>query len=314
MCTERELVIMIYDPSRLQKVAFSPFTEDAQMAAQQPPTDPSMAGGMPPQSGAPMDPSMMGGMPPQSGAPAPIQTVPGPNGEPIDPETGFIVVDPQQGIEQDPLTGILFNKFTQEFMTPDGHPLDPNQAVQMIEQAMAQQGDGMPPEQGGMPPMAGGAPMPPEGMPMDPSMAGGMPSQGGAPMPPQGGQTFDPSTGQMIDDATGMPVDRATGMLIDPSTGQMINPSTGAVAPGAQQMPMFEDPEIMNQVQDVLKEVPAMAKELSRIEKNDNRLRTDVQGLRREIQTLNDNQDALLSRVENSVALLEQLLGNRQSM
>ena len=313
MCTERELVIMIYDPSRLQKVAFSPFTEDAQMAAQQPPMDPAMAGGMPPQGetpmppppgGAPMDPSMMGGMPPQGGVPTPIQTIPGPNGEPIDPETGFIVVDPQQGIEQDPLTGILFSKFTQEFMTPDGQPMDPNQAMQMIEQAMAQQGSGMPPQ--------GGAPM-------DPAMAGGMPPEQGsmspadpsmmgeAPMPSQGGQTFDPATGQMIDDATGMPIDRATGMLIDPATGQQIDPNTGAVAPGAQQMPMFEDPEIMNQVQDVLKEVPAMAKELSRIEKNDNRLR-------REIQTLNDNQDALLSRVENSVALLEQLLGNRQSM
>lgn len=307
MCTERELVIMIYDPSRLQKVAFSPFTEDAQMAAQQPPMDPAMTGGVPSQGGAPMDPSMMGGMPPQGGVPAPIQTVPGPNGEPIDPETGFIVVDPQQGIEQDPLTGILFNKFTQEFMTPDGQPMDPNQAIQMIEQAMAQQGDGMPPQ--------GGAPM-------DPAMTqqGGMPTtdpsmMGGAPMPPeQGGQTFDPSTGQMIDDATGMPIDQATGMLIDPATGQKIDPTTGELAPRAKQMPMFEDPEIMKQVQDVLKEVPAMAKELSRIEKNDNRLRTDVQGLRREIQTLNDNQDALLSRVENSVALLEQLLGSRQSI
>ena len=313
MCTERELVIMIYDPSRLQKVAFSPFTEDAQMVAQQPPMDPSMAGGMspqggapmpPPPSGAPMGPSTMGGMPPQGGAPAPIQTVPGPNGEPIDPETGFIVVDPQQGIEQDPLTGILFSKFTQEFMTPDGQPMDPNQAMQMIEQAMAQQGGGMPPQ---------------DGTPMDPAMTGSMPPadpsmMGGAPMPSQGGQTFDPATGQLIDDATGMPIDRATGMLIDPSTGQQIDPNTGAVAPSAQQMPMFEDPEIMNQVQDVLKEVPAMSKELARIEKNDNRLRTDVQGLRREIQTLNDNQDALLSRVENSVALLEQLLGSRQSM
>jgi tetrahydromethanopterin S-methyltransferase subunit B len=301
MCTESEDRFMVYDVQRLQKLAFSPFTEDAQMAAQQggqPPMDPSMM-----QGGMPMDPAMaQGGMPAQ-GAPAPIQTVPGPNGEPIDPETGFIVIDPQQGLEQDPLTGILFSKFTQEFMTPDGQPMDPNQAMQMIEQAlMQQQGGGMPAD----PAMMQG------GMPTDQAMAQEQPPMAPAPAPQQGaGQTFDPSTGQMIDDATGMPVDQATGMLIDPATGQMIDPNTGAVAPGAQQMPMFDDPEIMTQVQEVLKEVPNMAKELSRIEKQDNRLRTDIQGLRREMQTMNDNQDALLSRVDNAVALIEQLLGGR---
>jgi predicted nucleic acid-binding Zn-ribbon protein len=100
-------------------------------------------------------------------------------------------------------------------------------------------------------------------------------------------------------------------MLIDPSTGQMIDPNSGAIAPSTQQMPMFDDPEIVAQVQDAVKEVPAMAKELARIEKNDNRLRTDIQGLRREIQTLNDNQDALLSRLENTTNLIEQLLGAR---
>lgn len=286
---------MIYNPNKLQKIAFSPFTEDAQMAAQQQP--------MPPQGGQPpMDPAMA------QGAPAPIQTVPGPNGEPIDPETGFIVVDPQQGIEQDPLTGILLNKFTQEFMTPDGQPMDPNQAMQMIEQAQMQ---------GGQPPMDPSM----QGQPQDQAMMGGQPSmdpamaQGAsAPaMQPQqmAGQTFDPATGQMIDDATGMPVDQNTGMLVDPSTGQLIDPNSGAVAPGNQQMPMFDDPEIMDQVREVLKEVPGMAKELSRIEKQDNHLRTDIQGLRREIQTLNDNQDAILARIDNSTALLEQLLGAR---
>lgn len=287
---------MFYDPNKLQKLAFSPFTEDAQMAAQQGgmppqgdgmPMDPAMQSGMPPQ-GAPMDPSMA-----QGGAPAPIQTVPGPNGEPIDPETGFIVIDPQQGLEQDPLTGIVFSKFTQEFMTPDGQPMDPNQAIQMIEQAMMQQqGGGMSQD----PSMAQG------GMPMDPAMQGGMPQQ--AP-----GQSFDPSTGQMMDDATGMPVDPSTGMLIDPTSGQMIDPNTGATTPGAQQMPMFDDPEIISQVQDAIKEVPGMAKELARVEKQNNQLRNDLQGLRREIQTLNDNQDAVLSRVDDTRALIEQLLG-----
>lgn len=296
---------MVYNPERLQKVAFSPFTEDAQMVAQN---------GMPPQGSMPQDPAMMGGqppmdpamaqggatMPPQGGAPAPIQTVPGPNGEPIDPETGFIVLDPQQGIEQDPLTGILFSKFTQEFMTPDGQPMDPNQAMQMIEQAMVQQQGA----QGGMPQQ--------EVPPMDPSMQGvPMPVQP-AEMSQQGaGQTFDPSTGQMIDDATGMPIDQATGMLIDPATGQMIDPNTGAVAPNTEQMPMFDDPEIISQVQDVLKEVPGMAKELARVEKQNNQLRTDLQGLRREMQSMNDNQDAMLSRIDNAVALMEQLLGGR---
>lgn len=299
---------MIYNPNKLQKIAFSPFTEDAQMAAQQapmpqqggmPPMDPAMMSGQPP-----MDPTTaQGGMPPQ-GTPAPIQTVPGPNGEPIDPETGFIVIDPQQGLEQDPMTGIIFNKFTQEFMTPDGQPMDPNQAIQMIEQSMAQAG-------GQAIPSMGGQDM--SQPPMDPAMAqGGIPQEQAAAQAPQGaGQTFDPATGQMIDDATGMLVDSTSGMLIDPSTGQMIDPNSGAVALGAQQMPMFDDPEIVAQVQDAVKEVPAMAKELARIEKNDNRLRTDIQGLRREIQTLNDNQDALLSRLENTTNLIEQLLGAR---
>jgi hypothetical protein len=293
---------MIYNPDKLQKIAFSPFTEDAQMAAQQPMMPPQ--GGMSPQQ-PPMDPTMQGGMPPQGGAPAPIQTVPGPNGEPIDPETGFIVIDPQQGIEQDPFTGILFNKFTQEFMTPDGQPMDPNQAMQMIEQAMSQ-AQGMDSSMQGMPPQDAQPPM-------DPAMMGGMQPQGEQPvMPQQGaGQTFDPATGQMIDDATGMLVDQSTGMLVDPSTGQMIDPNTGAIAPSAQQMPMFDDPEIMAQVQDVLKEVPSMSKELARVEKQNNQVRTDLQGLRREIQTLNDNQDAVLSRIDNATALIEQLMGAR---
>jgi septal ring factor EnvC (AmiA/AmiB activator) len=113
----------------------------------------------------------------------------------------------------------------------------------------------------------------------------------------------------MIDDTTGMPVDPNTGMLIDPATGQMIDPNTGATAPGAQQMPMFEDPEIIAQVQDAIKEVPGISKELARVEKQQNATRTDIQGLRREIQTLNDNQDALLNRIDNVTALMEQMLG-----
>jgi hypothetical protein len=278
---------MFYNPRILQKLAFSPFTQDAQMMAQaqggQPPMDPAMA-----QGGAPM--------PPQGGAPAPIQVVQGPNGEPVDPNTGFIVLDPQQGLEQEPLTGIIINVFTQEFMTPDGQPMDPNQAMQMIEQAMMQAQ-----QQGGA-------------MPMDPAMA-----QGGAPMPPQGGapasqqgagQTFDPATGQMIDDATGMMVDPSTGMLIDPTTGQMIDPNTGAMAPGAQQMPMFDDPEVMEQVKTALKELPSIVKNVAQIGKQQNAERTDIQGLRREIQALEDKQDAFLNRVDNAVALIEQLMGS----
>lgn len=140
--------------------------------------------------------------------------------------------------------------------------------------------------------------------PMDPAMQG----QGGA---PQGAstQSFDPATGQTIDDATGMPVDPNTGMLVDPSTGQMIDPNTGAVAPGAQQMPMFDDPEIIAQVQDAVKEVPAISKELARVEKQQNAARNDLQSLRREIQTLTDNQDAVLNRIDNLVATIERISG-----
>ena len=291
---------MIYDTNRLMKLAFSPFTPDAQMAAQAPAPQ---GAPMPPQGQPPMDPSMM-----QGGAPAPapmppqgqpsIQPVPGPNGEPVDPNTGFIVLDPAQGIEQDPLTGIIINIFTNEFMTPDGQPMDPNQAIQMIEQAQMQAQGGQPPMDPSM--MQGGAPAPAP-----------MPPQGQTPMPKQAnaGQTFDPTTGQMIDDATGMPVDQRTGMLIDPTTGQMIDPNTGSVAPGAQQFNMFEDPEIIAQAQEALKEVPGMVKELARVEKQQNSVRTDIQGLRREIQTLNDNTDAVLQRLDNTTALIEQLLG-----
>ena len=294
---------MVYDTNRLMKLAFSPFTQDAQMAPAPAPAP------MPPQGGMPM---MQGGAPAPAPAPAPvpqtIQPVPGRNGEPIDPITGFIVLDPAQGIEQDPLTGIIVNVMTGEFMTPDGQPMDPNQAMQMIEQAQMQ-------AQGGQPPM-------------DPTMMqGGAPAPAPAPMPPQGapapmpmpkqanaGQTFDPTTGQLIDDATGMPVDQRTGMLIDPSTGQLIDPNTGAIAPGQQQLNMFEDPEIMAQVQDALKEIPGMAKELARVEKQQNASRTDIQGLRREIQTLQDNTDAVLQRIDNTAALIEQLLGANTGM
>ena len=108
-----------YAQAFLKKQAFVPYTKEAMDAAQQPP--PEQGAPMPPpEQGAPQDPNAA---PSQGGAP--IQTQPGPNGEPIDVETGFIVVDMENGIEQDPLTGILYNKFEDSFATPEGQPLDP---------------------------------------------------------------------------------------------------------------------------------------------------------------------------------------------
>ena len=190
------------DPSMAQGGGMPPMPMDPNMAAQ---------GGMPPQ-GAGMPPQQGAGMPPQQGAQQPIQIVPGPvdpsTGQPIpiDAETGMIVLDPANGVEMDMNTGIVFMKFTNEFYTNDGQPLDPNQAMQMIveaaagpvdpnqqQQDMAQiqqmqaQSDAM--MNPGMPPQGGGAPMP-----MDPAMMQGAPmdpnamAQGGMPPMP-----MDPS-------------------------------------------------------------------------------------------------------------------------
>ena len=195
----------------------------------------------------------------------PIQIVQGPNGEPLDANTGFIVLDPQQGIEQDPLTGIIVNMSLQEFATPEGQPLDPQQAIAMIEQARQAQGGGMPQQGGGMPPQ-GGAPMTP---PMPPPMPQAAP-----------GQSFDPSTGMMLDDNSGLPVDPNTGMLVDPSTGQQIDPNTGmpAQAPVGD-MPFTEDPEIQAQLSDSMKRSEKLEKSVSTLSRNMN-LPHDLQGVR----------------------------------
>ena len=227
----------------MQKKAYVPLAPAAadavaQQQGQMPPQgDPNamtapQGAPMPPQGMPPMPPEQMppqgapmGGdpnaMPPQGGQMPPIQTVPGPDGMPIDVETGFVVLDMQQGIEQDPLTGILFNKSLMEFATPDGQPLDPNQAIQMIEQARMQQGG-----QVGMPPQGDPNAMPPA----DPSMMAppqGMPPQG-APMPPPQ-QPMPPAQPpmQQMASAEGGADPNALGVAMDPNTGMPIDPNTG---------------------------------------------------------------------------------------
>lgn len=312
-----------YAKAFLEKTAFVPYTQEAMNPPQGGPMPPDAAGGavspeaggMPPQG----DPAAMGGAPPQ-GAPqggAPIQVVQGPNGEPIDPETGFIVLDPQQGIEQDPLTGILFNKMTNEFATPEGQPLDPNQAVQMIVQAQQQTAGGAP--QQGMPPQAategttppeGAGPMP-EPTPATPQSADVPPEAAAAPVPQQGpGQSFDPSTGMMIDDATGMPIDPNTGMLVDPSTGQQIDPKTGAPAPQADpNMPFTDDPEILKTLDSVMKQSEHSEKAVSSLMRNVNATRTDIQRLARRIDGLDDKHEAVLERIDDMLNTLTRLVG-----
>lgn len=303
-----------YAQAFLKKTAFVPYTQEAMNPpAPQGGGDPNA---MPPQDPNAAPPPEQGGMPPQGGAPQgqmpPIQIVQGPNGEPIDAETGFIVLDQQQGIEQDPLTGILFNKSLGEFATPEGQPLDPNQAMQMIMQAQQQAG-AVGSAQGGMPPQ-GGAPMPPSeqgGMPpMDPSMQ--MPPQQAPQM--HGNQTFDPSTGMMIDDATGLPVDPNTGMLVDPATGQQIDPQTGMPAQGPQvdpNMPFTGDPEVMKAIESLEKNNERTAKSVSSLSHNIGAVRTDIQGLRRQFDTFKDQQDQIMQQINNFLQILERSLQGR---
>lgn len=276
---------------------------------------------MPPQGMPPMPPEQMppqgdpNAMPPQGQMP-PIQTVPGPDGMPIDVETGFIVLDMQQGIEQDPLTGILFNKSLMEFATPDGQPLDPNQAIQMIEQARAQQGGQMPPQgdPNAMPPadpsMQGGAPMPP---PMDPNA---MPPQG-APMPPpqqppmqqqaSAEMGMDPNMlGVAMDPNTGMPLDPNTGMAVDPSTGMPV----GGGQASAEQL-LAAVPGLQDYLTKTPQQLETHEKIMTKLQQEVSGFRTDLQGLRREVQKANDNTDTTAARMENILALVEQLLGSQ---
>ena len=290
----------------LNKLAYVPLTPAAEDAmGSQPPMDPAMmqGGGMPPMPPQ-VDPAMQGGMPPQGGG---IQTVPGPNGEPIDPETGFIVLDPMAGIEQEPLTGILFNKMTGEFATPEGQLIPSDQAQMMIEQAMAQAG-GVPVQEtdpamaGGQPPvdpamMQGGEmpPMPPQG---DPAMMDGQPPMDAMAAAMAGGQP-------MIDPQSGLPIDPATGMF-------MQNPAAApTVEGGAAGEGRIE--ELLTGFEGFMDKNDKLA---DRQDKLNKRMlhdlagtRTDIQGVRREIQQLNDNQDTLLARLENVLNVLESMMG-----
>lgn len=286
------------------------------------PVDPSMmqGGGMPPM---PMDPNMAvqggmppqgAGMPPQQGAQQPIQIVPGPvdpsTGQPIpiDAETGMVVIDPANGVEMDMNTGIVFMKFTNEFYTNDGQPLDPNQAMQMIVEAAAgpvdpnqQQQDmaqiqqmqaqsdammnpGMPP-QGGMPPMD---PSMMQGAPMDPNaMAqGGMPPM---PMDPamMGGAPADPTA--MAQQAA--PVDpAAAGMPMFDNTAEI----QGTLA---QLMQMQEDQARIQSEQQA--DIDAANKLSDNTNKVVKKLMDSTNALRREISAYHDNNERLAAEIES---------------
>lgn len=331
-----------------------PPQDPAMMQGGQPPMDPAMAqqGGMPPMppqgDPAAMDPAMMqqGGqmpMPEQGGEPTPIPVVSGPNGEPVDADTGFIVVDFAQQVEQDPMTGILLNKMTGEFMTPDGQPIPPEQAMQMLEQAASQaQGGAMPPQGGGQPPV-------------DPAMAaqGGEapipPQQGGAPVPPDGAEPMqqtasaeedaaaqqmmvpppvqgqlDETAGMQVDPNTGMPIDPNTGMLIDVATGNLIDPASGqpvqsspedasVAAPAGDMTQLFDAiPGLQDFISNAPKQLEEQDKSLSRVTHDVSALRTDVQGLRREVQKQNDNfNNTLLTRLDNLLQIVEQIIAKQ---
>jgi hypothetical protein len=230
---------------------------------------------------------------------------------PIDVETGFVVLDMQQGIEQDPLTGILFNKSLMEFATPDGQPLDPNQAIQMIEQARMQQQGQMPPQ--GMPPAdpsMQGAPMPPPGDPNAmPPQGAPMPQTQQPPMQQQASaeQGMDPNMlGVAMDPNTGMPLDPNTGMAVDPSTGMPV----GGDQASADQL-LAAVPGLQDYLTKTPQQLETHEKIMTKLQQEVSGFRTDLQGLRREVQKANDNTDTTAARMENILALVEQLLGSQ---
>lgn len=253
------------DIMKINKVAYVPLTPAAQG---QPPMDPAMAGG---QGMPPMDPATQGG-------------------EQIDPETGLVIVDAAQGIVMDPNTGIMLNKHTGEFMSPEGQPIPPEQAIQMIEQAAAQMG-GQPQmdpammggdpammAQGGMPPMdpaaaAAGGMMPPPPM-EDPAMM-----QGGA-MPPAPQEAVS---------AMGAPAGAVEGDI-------------------ESMMPGFEEFVAKSEQQ-----AASQDKTNKRVIKEIAGARADMQGMRRELEQLEDTQDVLLARLTDVVDRFERAMGGQVS-
>lgn len=339
----------------LNKVAYVPLTMAAQQApAQSMSPQNAQAGGMPPMMPPGGDPSMRGapaagvmppeamtgGMPPMQGGmpPMPEQQAAGGMQEPqIDPSTGFIILDLQQGIMQDPLTGLLYNAQLDQFAAPDGSGVIPDeQAIQMITQARMMQAQGgdqnvmpvpsqgvpVPVQPGIMQPPMGGAPAP---APMPPQIppAGPPPMRQTAAaetddssfmqaMPPVPQGTFDQATGMMMDPASGMPIDQATGMLIDPATGSMIDPSTGQPVPvdnGMNEAAMNTDIPVDEYLNTIITSTQATEKNIDRVQKETSGLRTDLQGLRREIQKTNDTQDTVMARMDNLLNIMESILG-----
>ena len=231
----------------------------------------------------------------------------------------MIVLDPANGVEMDMNTGIVFMKFTNEFYTNDGQPLDPNQAMQMIveaaagpvdpnqqQQDMAQiqqmqaQSDAM--MNPGMPAQGGGAPMP-----MDPSM------MQGAPMDPnamaQGGMPPMPMDPAMMG---GAPVDQAAmPPAADPAA---MAQQAAPVDPAAAGMPMFDNTA---DIQGTLAQLMQMQEDQARIQSeqqadidaanklSDNtnkvvkKLMDSTNALRREISAYHDNNERLAAEIES---------------
>ena len=112
-----------------------------------------------------------------------------------------------------------------------------------------------------------------------------------------------------MDDATGLPIDPNTGMLVDPTTGQQIDPQSGMPAqqPGGD-MPFTGDPEVLKTVDSVVKQNEKIDKSVTSLARNLNAVRTDIQGLRRETSETRENQDVVLSRIDNLLNVVEQLM------
>ena len=85
-----------YAQAFLKKQAFVPYTQEAMNPPAPQGGGPAAAGAMPPEV-AQQPPTEGAGAPPAQAAP--MQIVQGPNGAPVDAETGFIVLDQQLGIK-----------------------------------------------------------------------------------------------------------------------------------------------------------------------------------------------------------------------
>ena len=143
--------------------------------------------------------------------------------------------------------------------------------------------------------------MPPQGAPMPPP-----------PQPPMQ-QQASAEAGGMDPNALGVSMDPNTGMPIDPNTGVPMDPSTGLPVGGATSADQLlaTIPGLQEYINKTPQQLEAFEKTMTKLMQDVAGYRTDIQGLRREVQKSNDNVDTTAARMENILALVEQLLSSQ---